>query len=242
MENLKLMLVYTSPTKKFNGETETLVKLQIDNSLALGWKDIILYTNFPYEYKGIVAQIVPDIFCDFDPTANKTLVIDYLYKNDLLAGSYWYHDFDVFQNEAFSGNEVKLEDDGLGVCSYIYKDEYNFGSFFFDERSKGIFSLLSKRIFDRARPRVDEKTLTKLVNFEGLKITKLNPRFNMTRRNMKLVYSRCKKPVIGLHFHPNEIDYKSVYPDKVHFLTANNRTGIKFASDRLVDLFKSYGY
>ena len=49
---MKQLLIYIGPTDKFDDEHEVLTKIQIDNSLDLGWKkeDILLVTNFPYEY------------------------------------------------------------------------------------------------------------------------------------------------------------------------------------------------
>lgn len=52
---MKNLLIYTNADKEFSEENKTLVKIHIDNSLELGWdrKDILLYTNFPYEYNGV---------------------------------------------------------------------------------------------------------------------------------------------------------------------------------------------
>lgn len=54
---MKNLLIYIHPDRKFVGEsfsseTDVLPKIQIENSLKLGWKkeDILLVTNFPYEY------------------------------------------------------------------------------------------------------------------------------------------------------------------------------------------------
>ena len=54
---MKQILTYISPQKDFNEEHKMAVKIQIDNSLSLGWKreDILLVTNFPYEHNGVKA-------------------------------------------------------------------------------------------------------------------------------------------------------------------------------------------
>ena len=56
MGKMKNLLDYISPDKdltktKLDGEADLLAKVQIDNSLSLGWKrkDILLVTNFDYE-------------------------------------------------------------------------------------------------------------------------------------------------------------------------------------------------
>lgn len=47
---MKNLLIYVNPRKDWDDETRKLIKLQVDNSLDLGWssRDIILATNFPY--------------------------------------------------------------------------------------------------------------------------------------------------------------------------------------------------
>ena len=54
---MKNLLIFISPAGGFPKEHEELTKMQIDNSLELGWKpeDILLVTNFDYEYRGIKA-------------------------------------------------------------------------------------------------------------------------------------------------------------------------------------------
>ena len=57
---MKCLLIYISPSNGFDKEHEELTKIQIDNSLDLGWKpgEIILVTNFPWEYRGIKATVL----------------------------------------------------------------------------------------------------------------------------------------------------------------------------------------
>jgi hypothetical protein len=52
---MKNLLIYISPEHKFLPEYDKLVRIQIDNSLELGWKkeDIMLVTNFIFEYNGV---------------------------------------------------------------------------------------------------------------------------------------------------------------------------------------------
>jgi len=206
---MKNILIYTNPEKKFDQETEFLVKVQIDNSLAFGWKDILLFTNFEYEYRGIKATVVPNLFCDFDKTANKILVINYLLQNDMLADdTYWYHDFDAFQNGEIA---VDLQKE-LGLISYIYKEEFNCGVFFFKPSAKDIFELWAKRIFIRPRSRVDEKVMTKMVDrklFDTDRVQVLNPTYNLTKRFADYVARRAEKPIKVVHFHPNDSDYQT---------------------------------
>src|SRR3989344_2935283 len=115
---MKNLLIYINPRHDFGVEEKVTVKIQIDNSLDLGWKrqDILLVTNFPYEYNAVKATIVGDEnYCDSIPTTSKintivdlfkiqalidifkiNTIVD-LFKKGLMAGElYWYHDLDVF--------------------------------------------------------------------------------------------------------------------------------------------------
>lgn len=82
---MKNLLVYINPKKRFSGEPLVLVKIQIDNSLDLGWKreDIILATNFSFEYNGIKSIVVSDNnFLPFCVTACKNTAILELFNRN----------------------------------------------------------------------------------------------------------------------------------------------------------------
>lgn len=67
-------MTYINPSKRFGTEEKITVKIHIDNSLDLGWKteDILLVTNFNYEYSGVKSLVIPDDnYCSFAPTASK---------------------------------------------------------------------------------------------------------------------------------------------------------------------------
>src|SRR3990172_9976850 len=120
---MKLLYVYTNPQKQFDEEAARLIKLQIDNNLELGFlpEDILLYTNFEYEYNGVKARIVPDIYTDHDPTSNKVPVILYLMQNHMLSDHlFWYHDPDVYQLDKFEPPPIK----SFGVARYGYKHDW----------------------------------------------------------------------------------------------------------------------
>jgi len=58
------------------------LKLQVENSRALGWpkKDIILITNFPFSHMGVKAHVVSD-FCNWSAFANKLVFVEIGFKN-----------------------------------------------------------------------------------------------------------------------------------------------------------------
>ena len=111
---MKNLMICLNSKKKFPGETESLVKTQIDNSLELGWKkeNIILLTNFPYEYRGIKAMVVADnLFCNVNDKANTSNAIFRLLEQGVVKEGelWWYHDLDVLQRRPIDGSEIDLE-------------------------------------------------------------------------------------------------------------------------------------
>ena len=84
---MKNLLIYTGPAKAFSAEDAQLAKIQIDNSLNLGWKreNLLLITDFSWEYNGIKSLVVPDgLYYDFDANANKARVIVYMFKQKMI--------------------------------------------------------------------------------------------------------------------------------------------------------------
>lgn len=80
---MKNLLVYINPRRDFDDESSRYAQIQIDNSRKY-WnpEDILLITNFPYEYQGIKSLVVPDsLFCGFDAKASKVNAIIYLLTN-----------------------------------------------------------------------------------------------------------------------------------------------------------------
>ena len=86
---MKQILTYINSNSEdsFDEENKMAVKIQIDNSLSLGWKpkDIMLVTNFDYEYKGVKSIIVGDEnYCECHCPATKVYCIVTLFKLGLI--------------------------------------------------------------------------------------------------------------------------------------------------------------
>ena len=99
---MKNLMLFISPLKDFLPEHKTATKIQIDNSLSLGWKkeNLILATNFPYQYHGVKSLLVSDDnYSDFCPTVSLINVIVELFDRNLIKEGeiYWYHDHDAYQ-------------------------------------------------------------------------------------------------------------------------------------------------
>lgn len=243
---MKNLLIYTNADKEFSEENKTLVKIHIDNSLELGWdrKDILLYTNFPYEYNGVSAQIVPDdLDLAWDRPSNKILVIQYLLKNNMLEKDlYWYHDFDAYQNEPITEEELEMDGFDFAITGYGYKPQANGGSFFFRENTLDIFNLWCERTIAICRTRADEKSLTDMVRDGSLERYKdLNLTYNFGQRAPVLCYDMATKPLNVLHFHPHYKFYPKSHWNIDVFMHGRNDKHIPLMSDRLIRIFKSHG-
>lgn len=245
---MKNVLIYTSRNRDFSEENKVLVKVQVDNSLSLGWsrEDILLYTNFPYEYNGVKATVVDSrLQFRFDKTGNKILVIRQLLRDGfLMPGIYWYHDFDAYQNGVITEGELGLDGYDIGLTGYGYKKQVNGGSFFFRETSFSIFDEWCNANHARVRTRGDEKTMTDMINDGRMgkyKYKLLNITYNFGMRHTRGNYLRADKPLKVLHFHPDYDDDLLPYPVKDTFFYGKNPLGISYVSPRLKEIFKKHG-
>lgn len=196
------LLIYINPKKAFNDECASYVKIQIDNSL-LFWdpKDIVLATNFPYEYKGIKSTVIPDeLFYPYENESNKPNGLIYLLENNIVKGPAWVHDFEAFQNAPF---EINLEKD-LGLTDYGWKPKWNLGSFFIKPYALDILYELKKRMYIQRAP--DEPIFWNLYreNFNSLqeRSQKFNITYNLGMRQVEENLKIADKPIKVLHFHP----------------------------------------
>lgn len=152
---MKNLLIYINPSHDFGPEEKITIKIQIDNSLELGWKreDILLVTNFPYEYNGIKAILVGDEnYRDSIPTASKInalldlfkvyAIIDLFKKNVIDPREiYWCHDLDVFQNVVITQEEIEQElgTADMGITDKGRMPKWNTGTIFFRANTLDIF-------------------------------------------------------------------------------------------------------
>lgn len=250
---MKNIFIYTNPENRFDDESATNIKIQIDAALEFGWKleDILLFTNFEYEYNGVKSVLVPYICCPWDKVSNKIAVIVHLMQNKMLTDElHWYHDVECFQNNPITEEELGLEGLDLGLTTYGYKiwrDEpyWNGGSFFFRLSAQDIFELWVSRMSVRDRHRTDEKTLV-VMTHEGLIDTKrykeLNITYNFGQRAPRLCYDKAIKPIRVVHFHPFFRYSKIVERNIDIFMYGKNEQGVPMMSPKLIELFQKHGY
>lgn len=247
---MKNLLIYTGPQKQFSDEDATLAKIQIDNSLNLGWKkeDILFVTDFPFEYNGIKSTTLNEnVYYDFDPRANKIPVITHLIENGFIEADklYWAHDLDAYENFKINESDLGLENFDLGLTHYTYKPEWQCGSIFFKKSSYDIFKLIDRTTKEKPHfSRNNEKTLTKLINdnkIDPKRYKRLNPTYNLMKKYLQTVYPKADHPIKVLHFRPSDQDPALSAPTLDMFMHGKNNLKIPLMSDRLIKIFMNHG-
>jgi len=240
---MKQILTYISPDKEFNEEHKKMVKIQIDNSLRLEWKrkDIMLVTNFKYEYNGVKSIVIPDDnYCPYLYFVTKIYVINYLFKNGLIKnGLYWYHDFDSFEFNKIDKNEV-LDEMGvcdLGVSNYGQKIRLCSASMFFHKSAVDIFDWLRLECDEH---KINEEVALMRIyynkdNHLSKRIKMVNTSYAFHKFNIVKTYKTSLKPIRVAHFH--------ITPDKYDFyVRGNNKLNMPLVPKELINIFHKYGF
>lgn len=219
---MKNLLIYISPTGSFDNpradlasnDVPSLVKVQIENSLELGWKkeDILLVTNFEYKYGEIEATVIKDVeFFDRKPQASKINAIIKLFEMGLIEDKelYWFHDFDAFQLETISQEEINLKDDQIGLTDYGGGkyfggiDRWSTGVIFFRAGAKDIFDGLKEIYYQK---KIDEEEALHLLIDKNpnlnKRVIKVNNTYNFIGYKLKAAYKKSTRPLKVVHFHP----------------------------------------
>lgn len=251
---MKNLLIYTGPNKRFSEEDLILARIQIDNSLDLGWKkeDIVIATDFPFEYNGVRSFVIDkDIYYEFDIAANKVPVIIYLVEKGVIEENelYWCHDFDAYENDKIEERDLGLENFDLGLVHYFYKPEWVFSNVFFKKSASDILKLLDKTTRERPHlSRNNEKTLTWLIKknkIDTKRFKKLNVTYNIAKRYVPTIYKEAEKPLKVLHFRPSdtkEKDPRMVADTALNiFMYGKNGLKIPLMTDRLIKIFNHHG-
>jgi len=128
---MKNVMIYNIVDNKRRHDTDELFKLfkmQIDNSLHYGWNpsDIIIGTNFEFEYKGVSTHLLSDI-CEFNIFNNKWYGMYELMKMGVLNDDFWFHDQDNWQ---IYDIQFPNFDGEVAACTYVSTPEWNTGSVF----------------------------------------------------------------------------------------------------------------
>lgn len=226
---MKNLMLFISPSHDFLPEHKIATKIQIDNSLELGWKkeDIILATNFPYEYRGVKSLQMPDaLFTPFCPTVSIINVIVELFDRKIIKSNelWWYHDHDAYQLHRITENELDLGRHDMALVYKGLKEKWDTGSIFFKSSAEDIFRRLKETANNYQVN--EEYALMALYTNNLLWITEteydarakfvplnVHGSINLTERIKTLnlrylfgadhdqIYKVAKKPIKILHFH-----------------------------------------
>ena len=246
---MKNLMVYISPTGSFDNPRPDLcndaglsVKVQLENSTQLGWakEDILLVTNFTYEYGGIKAIVLEDVdFFERKPQASKINAIVKLFEKGLIKDGqlYWFHDLDAFQLIPITESELELEKVDMGLADYGRSSRWNTASIFFKASSQDIFSKIKEIMY---RDNIDEeRALGALTQNEDIsqRVKKINNTYNFVAPNLRKGYKRAVKPLRVAHFHPLGT-VSSTEPQKAFdFFKGENKLKTPLITERLMKIF-----
>lgn len=178
---------------------EVEIKAQIDNSIAVGWdiEDIMLVTNFNYEYRGIKSTNIP--LNDFCMTGSKTFAILELFKQKLVDGPVWIHDLDVWQNEWFDLPQFT----DIGICTYS-TPKFNGGSVFYRPSAIDMIQEVVDTIMSKEE-KIEEPTINRIYKQDKYKgrVVVCDQTYNLGCSGFVVRYQRAIKPIRCCHFHPN---------------------------------------
>ncbi len=208
---------------------ETYIKAQVENSLEVGWspKDIIVLTNFDFEFMGVKARrmsfIYPSLFC------SKIFAVYDLFKNDYVNEELWVHDLDAWQNSWFDCPRFR----DVGICKYL-RSTFNGGSVFYKPGAKDIVALLSLLL--RKIKGSEEPIMSRVLEMAAYKhrVTILNPTYNLGCCNFINRYIKSNQPIRVCHFHPEVPKGAQMH------LFGQNRLHTKTVDERLERLIQRY--
>jgi len=260
---MKNLLIYIHPTKSFIspkegwlGEADILAKVQIDNSLHLGWKreDILLVTNFDYEYNGVKAIVIgDDNFCEVSPTASKINAILTLFDDGMIGKDlYWFHDWDAFQLAPMTEEEIDLKKGCIGLTGYGVtrmrnKDFFRWstGTLFFRDDIKDVFKLLKDAVYNyKANEEVALLALRRTNKLVLSRLQTLDITYNLATRKRDVIatYNVAQKPLKVIHFHPFDKRLVEGESDNMDVcVRGKNSINKVLVSEKLIELFSQYG-
>lgn len=229
---MKNLLIYINPaTRKFSQEYEDLTKIQIDNSLELGWQqpDILLATNFEYEYRGVKSIIVGDHQVPDQNRSSKIPAIIELFAKGIIGNDlYWFHDHDAFQLVPL---EVKLDKDAGFTDHGHWSKTWNAGSFFFKPSARDIFLGIQQYMNLRGTNEQNALTYMWQNNVNGIngRYKLMNSAYNIGIYRIAENLGDAELPFKVVHFHPHKrrhLDmFRNILPKRL--MTIFNNYGIR---------------
>ncbi len=257
---MKNILIYISPTKSFDNprsdlasnDAKPLAKVQIENSLALGWRkhDIMIATNFPFKYGKFQTTVLEDVdFFDRKPQVSKINAIVKLFEDKIIRPSelYWFHDLDAMQLEPIHESEIDIADNEIAVTEYgglMFRGQprWSTGSIFFKSGSRDIFEKIKEVAYKK---RIDEEEALGLLTESDKnikkRVRKIDYTYNFIGYNLPTYYYKAIRPLKVVHFHPlvgksklSGIGKKNA----LRFFMGENQLNTPLITNRVVRLLK----
>lgn len=249
---MKNLMIYISPTGSFDNPNDNitgklagqLAKIQIENSIQLGWKkqDIMLITNFNWQYGSIKAKFLKDFeFNDKLQQTGKINALIKLFEKGTIKDKeiYWFHDLMTFQQEKITEMELGFGKADVALTDNGKKTGWDCSSIFFKKGSYNIFEKIKEIMYQDETD--EEKSLYKLTQKDkniGKRIKKLNETYNFTPFNLKSSYKITKKPLKVLNFGSlTGLDQPGV-ESVLKFYLGENKFQTAFVTQRLARIFK----
>lgn len=204
---MKNLLVYVNRRKDFDAEHKILARIQVDNCFRLGWgkENMLMVTNFPFEYDGFKSLEIPDsTHCSVKDQTSKIEAIVHLFEQGVIDDLYWFHDFDAYQLQVITEEELELGGVDVGLTDYGWSSKWNTGSFFFTPHSLDIFKMIRETVY---RSHVDEEMALMELTESGIinnRVKRLNITYNLGMKRVEKNVERATKPLKVLHFHPGK--------------------------------------
>jgi len=208
----------------------TNLKAQIDNMIELEWnkKDIILVSNFDFEFMGVSANNIElNKHC---LTGSKMFALLWIFENLINDNIIWSQDLDCWQNYKFDPPEIK----DVGIATYS-NPKLNGGSVFWRyPAAKDIINIITT-IISKGENK-EEPTLNKILKSSTVRdrVTIINSTYNVGCSGYKERGQRAEKPILVSHMNP-----LSRIAWEIHRLNRKN-TGIVSVSERLDSLLRKY--
>jgi hypothetical protein len=205
------------------------LKAQIDIHQYFKIPNLVILTNFEFQYKNIKAIDISEALCEKNFWGNKyTLPLAYIKKNNI-KDDIWLHDYDCFPQECFDFPELYPQQIG---AIFTGMNSINGGSLFIKKEDYDFFDTI-KQVYGITRyHRSDEILLNDLFfNKDRVIISKRNQqivdifkKFNKTCFGLDRTYNysfAMAKRIQSLdfipktlHFHPESISQENCFKGK----------------------------
>jgi hypothetical protein len=203
---MKNVIIYNKVNiDKFGGKIndyiiEKYLKAQVENSLHFGWNlaDIIIATNFSFEYMGVKNVELKDI-CNFSGFNNKWYGIRELYQNHFKEDC-WLHDYDNWQISDIK--EFPTFNGKLAGCTYVFTEEWNTASLFFKSNCEDILNYIYDflKMNENIKFDSDENAIAVLRRVNEVKsyFSTIDNKYNVGLTKLEHRYNAATKPVCSL--------------------------------------------